>query len=157
MLRAWLKSHFPEGCEIDDVIQEAYLKVLKARERGELSSPKAFLFATARNLALDHLKSPKFSKTKYLEQSEFGEFADDSIGIPETVARNQELEILTKAVQSLPRRCRQAFTLAKIYGMSQKDIALKLGISERTVSAQLTIGIHKCVDFVDQHYGSKRR
>jgi len=151
MLRAWLRSRFPRECDIDDVIQEAYLKVLRARERGELSSPKAFLFATARNLALDHVKSPKFSRTEYLEQSDFTDFADDAMGIPEIVARNQELEILTKAVQSLPKRCRQAFTLAKIYGMSQKDIARKLGISERTVSAQLTIGIHKCVDFVEQY------
>jgi len=73
---------------------------------------------------------------------------DEGEGIPEIVARNQELEILTEAIQSLPDRCRQIFTLRKVYGMAQPDIAKKLGVSEHTVSAQLTIGVHKCTDFM---------
>ena len=56
-------------------------------------------------------------------------------GIPESVARNQELELLTQAIQSLPDRCRRIFTLRKVYGLSQADIAQRLGISENTVSA----------------------
>jgi RNA polymerase sigma-70 factor (ECF subfamily) len=76
--------------------------------------------------------------------SVFAEGAD----IPEIVARNQELEILTAALQSLPDRCRQIFTLRKVYGMDQAEIARELGLSENTVSAQLTIGVKKCMDFM---------
>jgi len=150
MLRAWLKSRFPSELDIDDLIQESYLKVLKAHETVPMGNPKAFLFATARNLALDYVKQPSFSRTDYLEQYEFVDFADESLGVAEIAARNQELEIMTKAVQSLPKRCRQAFTLAKIYGMSHKDIARKLGISRHTVAVQLRIGLFKCAEFVDE-------
>jgi RNA polymerase sigma factor (sigma-70 family) len=73
---------------------------------------------------------------------------EEGEGIPETIARNQELEILTEAIQSLPDRCRQIFTLRKVYGLSQGEIARTMGISECTVSAQLTIGVQKCTEFM---------
>lgn len=71
---------------------------------------------------------------------------DESDGIPETVDRLEKLERLTIAIQSLPERCREVMTLRKVYGLSQKEIALRLGISEFTVSAQLTIGVRKCTE-----------
>jgi RNA polymerase sigma factor (sigma-70 family) len=73
---------------------------------------------------------------------------EEGEGIPETVARIQELEILTEAIQSLPDRCRQIFTLRKVYGLSQAEIAQRLGVSENTISTQLKIGVRKCMDFM---------
>ena len=50
MLRAWLLSQFPQERDIEDIVQEAVMRVLRARSNGEVRAPKAFLFATARNL-----------------------------------------------------------------------------------------------------------
>ena len=149
MLRAWLHSRFGALCDVDDLIQEAYVRVFRARRAGTVKSPKAFLFATARNLALDKVRHSSVSRTLYVEQNELLEFPDCGIGVPEIVARNQELEILTKAIQSMPKRCRQIFTLRKVYGMSQKRIAEKLCISQNTVSAQLTIGLRRFARFME--------
>jgi RNA polymerase sigma-70 factor (ECF subfamily) len=80
-------------------------------------------------------------------ESEALSVLEEGDGIPESIARNQELEILTEAIQSLPERCRRIFTLRKVYGLSQAEIGRKLGISEHTVSAQLTIGVKKCMEF----------
>lgn len=151
MLRAWLQSRFSGGVEIDDVVQEAFLRVLRAHERGQLDSPKAFLFATARNLALDRLRHGQVARHQPLAENEGWDVLYDADDVTETVARNQELELLTEAIQSLPDRCRQVFTLRKVYGMSQSDIARKLGISEHTVSAQLTIGVQKCTQFMAKY------
>ncbi len=148
MLRAWLQSRHPSGVDIDDVIQEAYLRVLKAREETSIQSPKAFLFATARNLALNSVRFAKVRGEDTMSRLEDCEILDERAGVHETVARNQELEVLTKAIQSLPDRCRQIFTLRKVYGMSQKDIARELNISPRTVNAQISIGVNKCADYV---------
>ena len=71
--------------------------------------------------------------------------------MPEAVALNQELELLTQAIQSLPARCRQILTLRKIYGLSQKEVAAQLGIAEHTVEAQGTIGLRKIADFFGRH------
>lgn len=151
MLRAWLQSRFANGLELDDVVQEAFLRVIRAHERGQLDSPKAFLFATARNLALDRIRHQRVAPSSSLAENEEWDVLYDADDVAETVARNQELELLTEAIQSLPDRCRQVFTLRKVYGMSQPDIARKLGISEHTVSAQLTIGVQKCTQFMAKY------
>lgn len=151
MLRAWLKSRFSKGVDIDDVIQEAYMRVLKARRKGEIKAPKAFLFATARNVALNTVRAAMLrGETTELGIEDF-DIVDGSRDVAETIARNQELEILTLAIQSLPERCRQIFTLRKVYGMPQREIAKKLGISPRTVNAQISIGINKCLCFVESY------
>jgi RNA polymerase sigma factor (sigma-70 family) len=157
MLRAWLQSRFPTGVEIDDIVQEAFLRVILAHQRTPLDSPKAFLFAIARNLALDRIRHRQVTGESALAKSEDWDVLYDADDVTETVARNQELELLTEAIQSLPDRCRRIFTLRKVYGLSQADIAAKLGISEHTVSAQLTIGVQKCTQSMARFRREGRR
>lgn len=152
MLRAWLRSRFPPGLEVSDLVQEAYARLLRARAAGAtLQSPKAFLFATARNLALDTLRRRQISGEDSLVPFESLDVLDEADGIPESVDRSEKLELLTSAIQSLPDRCRQVLTLRKIYGLSQREIAARLGISVCTVSAQLTIGVRKCTEYFARH------
>src|SRR4051812_41136876 len=149
-LRAWLRSHFKTEDDLDDLVQEAYVRLLRAREGGEVKSPKAFLFAVARNLAVDRLRHRQIVPIESLVESEALSVLEEGRSTPETIAHNQELELLTEAIQSLPDRCRQIFTLRKVYGLSQAEIAAQLGVSENTVSAQLTIGVKKCMAFMLQ-------
>ena len=151
MLRAWLQRRFANQLDIDDLVQEAYVRVWRARESGALSAPKAFLFTTARNLALDRLRRHDVSRTDLMGEIDLLHVLDECTGIPEIVARNQELALLTEAIQSLPPRCRQILTLRKLYGLSHREIAARLGLSESTVSNQITIGIEKCTDFFAEH------
>ncbi|MBI2512348.1 MAG: RNA polymerase sigma factor [Opitutae bacterium] len=148
MLRAWLQGRFGASVSVNDVIQEAYLRVLRIRQTDTINAPKAFLFATARNLALNAARSAKVRGEHVSEPLDESELLDESSNVRESVAQYEELEILTKAIQSLPDRCRQIFTLRKVYGLSQADIARKLDISARTVNAQLAIGLNKCADYV---------
>jgi RNA polymerase sigma-70 factor (ECF subfamily) len=153
MLRAWLASRFPGFAEIDDIIQDAYVQVLAARARGaDLRSPKAFLFATARHRAIDLLRLRATHRTESLAETDALNVLDDADGIPESVARHQELELLTQAIQSLPKRCRQVLTLRRLYGLSQREIAARLGISENTVEHQVTIGVRKCTEFLARYW-----
>ncbi len=150
MLRAWLRGRFRSESDIDDVVQEAYIRLLREREKAEVASPKAFLFAVARNLALDRQRHRAVSQAKSLAENDAPDVFDEGPDVRETVARNQELELLTEAIQTLPDRCRQIFTLRKVYGLSQSQIAERLGVSENTVSAQLTIGVKKCMEFMQR-------
>ena len=150
MLRSWLQDRFSLGSAVDDIVQEAFLRAIKARDRGVLYSPKAFLFKVSRNLAIDYLRK----KSKYLAEPiahlEESNVIRLSESVPEMVSRNQEFEILKKAIQSLPERCREIFTMRRIYGIQQKEIAEPLGLSRNTVSAQLTIGLRKGSEFFEK-------
>jgi len=151
MLRGWLQNRFSNRIDVDDIVQESFMRVLKAQERSELKSPKAFFFATARNLALDVVRRSKIVQFNSLTENDLSDVLDDNDSAPEAIERSQELELLTKAIQSLPSKCRRIFTLRKVYCMSQPDIAEKLGVSVNTVATQLKIGVRKCTAFMQEH------
>jgi len=150
MLRSWLKNYFSSDCDIDDVVQETYVRVLAAREKTIIESPKAFIFAVAKNVALGRLRSRQAVREDSLAEIDTESILDESVNVSETVSREEELEFLTQAIQSLPSRCRQILTLRKIYGLSQKEVAAKLGISEHTVEAQGTIGLRKLEEYFER-------
>ena len=153
MLRAWLRSQFPVQTEVDDIVQEAFVRVLQARANGEVRSPKAVRFVPARTLALMQLRHRAVAKEDALTETELWGILDESVDVPAAVTRAEELENLTKAIQSLPARCRQILTLRKIYGLSQKAVAAELGIAEHTVEVQGTIALRKLGEYFARHSG----
>ena len=153
-LRAWLRSRFPTLTDADDLVQEAYARLLRARETGTIACARAFLFVTARNLALNQLRHLRHERPEGLAELDASGVLDESAAIPESVARADDLQLLIHAIQSLPDRCRQIMTLRKIYGLSQQEVATKLGISVHTVEAQGAIGLRKCIEYFRLHgYG----
>ncbi|HRE82683.1 MAG TPA: sigma-70 family RNA polymerase sigma factor, partial [Opitutaceae bacterium] len=72
-------------------------------------------------------------------------------GAAELASREQELDLLAQAIEALPVRCRQVLKLRKIYGLSHRDIAARLGISERTVNVQIGHGVRRCGEFLRAH------
>ncbi len=151
LLRAWLKAQFRSAADVDDIVQEAFVRVLRTRAAGEVRSPKALLFVTARNLVLMQLRHREVTRIDALTEDAFAGILDEGADVAAEVARAQELELLTQAIQSLPTRCRQILTLRKIYGLSQREVAREMGISEHTVEAQGTIALRKLGEYFARH------
>jgi RNA polymerase sigma factor (sigma-70 family) len=72
---------------------------------------------------------------------------EDRPNAAEATTKQEELELLATAVRGLPDRCRRVLTLRLLYGLSHKEIAADLGISEHTVKAQLAKGMRRCSEF----------
>ena len=147
MLRAWLASRFSAISDFEDHIQEAYIRTVKRHRKKHLSAPKAFLFATARNLCIDFLRRDKIVHFEPLTEVNTEGVFDKGKGIREGMVAKEEYEILARAIESLPKKCRRVFTLRKIYGMPLRQIANELGISVKTVEAQISIGIKRCREY----------
>ncbi len=149
-LRSYLRGVFPTLPDIDDLVQESYARLIRAHQGGRVGYAKAFLFATARNAALDLFRRRKVVSIEGVANLSDLRVIEDRPDTGETVNKQQELEMLAAAVRDLPQRCRQVLTLRLMYAMSQKEIAAELRISEHTVKAQLAKGMRRCADYFEE-------
>jgi RNA polymerase sigma factor (sigma-70 family) len=143
-LRAYLHAQFPSLSDVDDLVQEAYARLLRAYRAGKVLQARAYLFATARNAALDLFRREKIVPIDSLAEIDHLTVLEGGRNAAEQVSHDQELAILAEAVAALPPRCREILTLRRIEGRSHREIAEALGISEHTVNAQLAIAIVRC-------------
>jgi len=147
-LRSYLRRVFPGLPDVDDLVQESYVRLIRARETGKVSYAKAFLFTTARNVALDFFRRRKIIKIDGVADLAALAVVADGPDVAEAVGKQQELALLAEAVKTLPERCCQVLTLRLMYAMSHKEIAAELGISDQTVKAQLAKGMRRCAGYL---------
>ena len=148
MLRAWLRTRFPSLTDTDDLVQESYARLLRAREKGPVKNTKSYLFTTALNAALDLIRRKKVVSFEHVAETERSSVLEDRPDAGEAASRTEELEILREALQALPARCRQVFTLRKLYGLTHREIAEQLGLSEKTVEEQINRAMRRCAAFL---------
>lgn len=150
-LRAYLVRRFPSLTDHDDLMQEAYTRVLCAKRNGQLTCVKAYLFTVTRNLAIDNFRRWKAARHEPLDEETelptLNEMADATL----TLERQQRLELLIEAVASLPERCREVMMLRHLDGLSYKEIADRLGISANTVRVHMVKGVKDCAAFFRKH------
>ncbi|MBC7367244.1 MAG: sigma-70 family RNA polymerase sigma factor [Undibacterium sp.] len=117
--------------DVNDGVQDTYIKLLRFKPSGLIRSPKAFLFTIARNVALDLRRRRAVSSAQPITETAALAVLEDSPGVVDLVSRRQELALLAEAIRTLPERCQHVFLLRKIQGLSQRDIAARLGITEK--------------------------
>ena len=119
----------------EEIVQDVMLELWRRRETLAVDgSAQAYLFQATRNRVLNHLRHLK------IEQRSEPELRGDSSSTPQADAEvtQEELGIAVQdAVRSLPDRCREVFELSRVHGLKYAEIARTLGISVKTVEAQM--------------------
>jgi RNA polymerase sigma factor (sigma-70 family) len=144
-LKGYLQSRFSGLGEVDDVIQETYIRILRAHRIAEVKSAKAFLFTTARNAALDLIRQRR--ATIPLGPGDGSDLAADAPDAAEQVDHQQELDVLAEAVGRLPGRCREVMLARYRDGLACKEIAQRLELSPETVKVHLARGMRRCAEY----------
>jgi RNA polymerase sigma-70 factor (ECF subfamily) len=150
-LRAYLRRRFPDATDVDDLVQESYLRMWRARSAAPIASAKAYLFTTARHLALALFRRPRIFANVAVTDPPAARIIQEGADVIEHVSTAQEIGLLLNAIDALPRRCREIFILRKLQGLSQKEIAAQLGLSDQTVQVQVARGAKKCAQFLRRH------
>jgi RNA polymerase sigma factor (sigma-70 family) len=147
-LRAYLHFCFPSLNDVDDIVQNSYMKLLQAQKRRRIAFAKAYLFATARNEALALFRRPRIFSDKPVTDTSVLGILEEGADVVERVSISQEIALLLDAIDALPARCREIFILRKLQGISQKEIAVRLGLSEQTIQVQIARGAKKCAQYL---------
>lgn len=146
-LRAYLQKKVPEGTDVDDVVQETYLRIIKFKESKPIQSPRGLLFSIAKNVVRDIFRKKYAAKTISLGKLEPGNVLFQKNPNVAELTPADEIEMLQEAIRSLPNKCRKIFILHNYERQSYKEIAAKFNVSVKTVEAQMTIGMKKCRQF----------
>jgi RNA polymerase sigma factor (sigma-70 family) len=163
-LRTYLRSAVRNATDAQDLLQETYARLWRAGDTDTMvvQSIRAFAFTIARRVAIDFTRArrlcdppsiPIDSMTDSDELHSCGTIAQ----VEGIVAAQQEIELLARALSALPTRSRDVFTLRKIYGYSQEEIATLLGISQHTVERHVGIASRRCAEFLCSRPGGPQQ
>ncbi len=130
-LRRWLDARLRSREEANDMVQDAFARLVGSDTRDELRQPEAFLNRIVRNLLIDRSRRLA-NRTPHVPIDETNAPAaratqEDGIEV------SQMRERYRSAVAALPPRTREVFVLHRVEGLGYKEIATQLGISVRTV------------------------
>lgn len=125
--------------EVPDLIQETYYRILRSvrTNTANVNNLKAFALHVARNVAIDWLRSQESRIVDFCAEPDMFGIEDTEADAEGIAAANEDLEALAEAVMQLPPRCRQAFTLRRVYGLRQSEVAEHMHTSEHTVEQQI--------------------
>lgn len=131
-----------------DLTQESYARVYSAQAAGSVvDDPRALLYQTARNLAIDHLRHRDVrASVEMPPQDAAQELAPGPRNWePETALSSQQgILALAQAIDQLPTRCREAFMLNRFDGLSYAEVAARMGISVKAVEQHIKLALDAC-------------
>lgn len=143
-LRRWL-ARVAADLDQDDLVQETYAAL--AREWRSVRNPRGFMFTAARNLLIGRLRHKRIVNIVTIADLETLSVIDGQATGEQALVGREELSMLQQALAALPERCRQVLVLRKIEGLSQREVAARLGLSESTVEKHVSAGIRRCADW----------
>jgi RNA polymerase sigma-70 factor (ECF subfamily) len=147
-LRAYLRNSFPVVRDVDDVVQESYLRLWQERAQRPVSYAKALLFKVARHLAIDFARRDRISPEEKVGDLERLNVIEEGADVVAAISRREKSRMLAQAIDSLPARCREIVILRKLQMVPQREVAARLGLAEKTVEAQLARGVKRCEEFL---------
>jgi len=136
-LAGFLRRCWPHRDELHDLRQEVNVRVYESAGRALPQQPRAFLFATARHLMTDRLRRSRVVSIEAMGDLEPLHVLIDEVSPERWCGGREGLRKLAEAFDQLPTRCRQVVWMRRVEELAQKEVAMRLGISEKTVEKHL--------------------
>ncbi|MFA6051452.1 MAG: sigma-70 family RNA polymerase sigma factor [Methylobacter sp.] len=139
---AFIRGRWPREQDVDDIMQESFLRLSQVPNPETILNPRAFLFTTASNMAVDRHRRRK-TRERYIEpDADLENLANDYLSPERHSEAHEALERFTGWLDELPEMHRHAFVLYRIEGCSHAEIAMRLGISMSTSERYVKHAMH---------------
>jgi RNA polymerase sigma-70 factor (ECF subfamily) len=142
---------WPRRDEVADIRQEAYARVYEAARQSLPRAPKAFLFATTRHLMADRIRRERIVSIRAGGDQEYLNVLVDEISPEQRVGAHQELARLARAFDRLSTKCREVVWLRRVKELSQKQVAERLGLTEKTIEKHLRTGARQLAHYMREN------
>jgi len=152
-LRRFMRLHWRDESDVADLVQETLVRVYESARNERPRLPQPFLFMVARNLMVDKIRQKRVVSIDRMLDFEWSNIVDDTPSPEQHTAAREELRLLQDALGELPQPCRDIVMLRKIEGISQRDVAQRLGLTEDAVEHLIAKGMRLLKKSV---YGSRR-
>lgn len=146
-LTRYLTRVWPNPADVADIQHDAYIRVYEAAIKDRPRSPKSFLFATARHLMADRARRHRIVSIDLLEDLDALNVLIDEVSPERRISARQQLMRMTAAFNRIPARCREVVWMQRVEGLTQKQIAARLGIAKGTVEKHAFVGIRLLADY----------
>jgi len=146
ILMHFLRQNWRNRADLEDLRQEVYARVLEAAEHGLPDKPKPFVLVTARNLLINRVLRERIVPFDAKADLDDLEVASDAPGPDRAAIARDELRKLNAALDRLPPRAREAVVLRRIEGLSRREIAERMGVTENTVADHIRTGMNALAD-----------
>jgi RNA polymerase sigma factor (sigma-70 family) len=150
-LMQFLRHSWRYPADVSDLRQDVYVRLYEAAKTQIPDTVKPLLFAIARNLLIDRFRRERIIPIDGVADLAEIEVASDAPLPDRSIIARDELRHLQAALDKLPPRCREAVVLKQIEGMSRREIAVRMGISEDTVRTHLRDGVRQLIDILHDH------
>jgi RNA polymerase sigma factor (sigma-70 family) len=130
--------------DVEDILQETFLRACEYGLSRRVRSPKSFLFRVAHNIALSELARKSRRLTVFVGDMTTLNVIDDRPSAEQELEIHRRLESLGATIGALPPRCQRVLVMRKIFGFSYKEIARRMDISVRTVEKHLETALQRC-------------
>jgi RNA polymerase sigma factor (sigma-70 family) len=147
-LMQFLRHTWPHSADIADLRQDVYVRLYEAAKIQIPFPVRPLLFAIARNLLIDRFRRERVVPIESVSDLEEIEVPSDAPLPDRGVIARDELRLLQTALNQLPPRCREAVVFKQIVGLSRREIALRMGISEDTVRTHLRDGTRQLINIL---------
>lgn len=131
-MRSWLRRRVANSADVEDIVQECYCRIAQLRDVNDVVQPRAYLFAVARHLLYKSVKEARVVRIEAMVDLDTDWESDEPSPERVTAAR-LEVARVRAALGKLTERAQRIFIMRKVEGMTQKDIALALDVSEAVV------------------------
>ena len=145
-LQKYLRRFTAGAEDVEDLVQEAYVRMCALPDGQVVESPRALLFRIAHNLAVDRARQRVTHATDEVADFEPLNVSSEEAEPDEQVDLRRRFESFCAAVDSLPPLCRRVFVLRKVYQLSHAEIAQVLGLSHSTIEKHVAKGLVRCRD-----------
>ena len=128
-LRRYLLKLTGSRDDAEDLLQESFLRVLKASRTTRIDNPRAFLFRTAFNLFVQGYRRAKTAPLDPMADFDRLNVKDMEVAIDDQLIARERLGVLAEAVDRLPPQSRRILIMRKVYLLSHEEIKEALGVS----------------------------